>query len=262
MSTEAKLAAAAPPAGSRVLIVGGCGAIGRSLVDACLSLHHDVAIMDLAGSIEARPPAGNLKAVIPCDATDEAQVEAAFERLTTLWSAFDVLFFVAGFTLTPPRPSEQISGADWDAVLRGNLTSAHLVTRGAAPFLRGGNEPSIVTVSSGMGVVPLPGFSPYSAAKAGLIALTKGLALEQSPAIRVNAVAPSAIESDFMRGGLGRDNDSDGSWFNPEPYLPSIPLRRLATVEDVVGPMLFLASAAASFVTGQTLHINGGRFMA
>jgi len=244
------------------LIVGGCGAIGRGLVDACLSLNHDVAIMDLAVSIEKRPPAGNPRIVIPCDATEQGQVDAAFGTLASVWSAFDVLFFVAGFTLTPPRPSEQISGSDWDMVLRGNLTSAHLVTRAAAPFLREGNQPSIVTVSSGMGVVPIAGFSPYSAAKAGLIALTKGLAIEQSPVIRINAVAPSAIESDFMRGGLGREDDSDGGWFNPDPYLPSIPLRRLATVADVVAPMLFLASPAASFITGQTLHINGGRFMA
>jgi 3-oxoacyl-[acyl-carrier protein] reductase len=106
----------------------------------------------------------------------------------------------------------------------------------------------------------LKGYGPYAAAKAGVIALTKTLAVEAAPEIRANAVAPSAILTDFMKGGLGR-GDSDGSWFDPTPYLPLIPLRRLAQVEDVVGPILFLASPAAAFMTGQTVHVNGGRFM-
>lgn len=261
MTASGAFAGTVPPAGTRVLIVGGCGAIGRGLVDACTGLGHEVAVMDLPRSIEERPPTGDTAVVLPCNATDPAQVESAFAGLAAAWGALDVLFFVAGFTLTPPRPTEQIDAEQWDEVLRGNLTSAHLVTRAALPLLRKGNQAGIVTVSSGMGVVALPGFGPYSAAKAGLIALTKTLALEHAPSIRVNGVAPSAIDSDFMRGGLGR-TDSDGSWFNPAPYVPSIPLGRLAEVTDVIGPMLFLASPAATFVTGQTLHINGGRFMA
>jgi NAD(P)-dependent dehydrogenase (short-subunit alcohol dehydrogenase family) len=144
--------------------------------------------------------------------------------------------------------------------MHGNLTTAHLVIRAALPLLRRGNHPSIVTVSSGLGVSVLRGFGPYAAAKAGLIALTKTVALEAAPALRANAIAPSAILTDFMSGGLGR-HDSDGDWFDPAPYIPLIPLQRLAEVDDVVGAVLFLASPAASFITGQTIHINGGRYM-
>jgi 3-oxoacyl-[acyl-carrier protein] reductase len=86
------------------------------------------------------------------------------------------------------------------------------------------------------------------------------VALEGAPALRANAVAPSAIVTDFMTGGLGR-HDSDGTWFDPSPYIPLIPLQRLADVDDVVGTVLFLASPAAGFITGQTIHVNGGRFM-
>jgi 3-oxoacyl-[acyl-carrier protein] reductase len=247
-----------PPPGTRVAVAGGCGGIGRAVVSACQELGHRVAVFDLPQSMEAYPSSADL--VVQINATDEATVRRGFQRLEAAFDALDALVFLIGFTLTPPRPTSEINSLDWDEVVRGNLASAHLVTREALPLLRRGNAPSIVTVSSGLGVSVLGGYGPYAASKAGLIALTKTLATENSPTIRANTVAPSAIRTDFMKGGLGRI-DSDGSWFDPTPYVPMIPLGRLAEVRDVVGPILFLASPAAAFVTGQTLHVNGGRFM-
>jgi 3-oxoacyl-[acyl-carrier protein] reductase len=247
-----------PPPGTRVAIAGGCGGIGRAVASACRDLDHRVAVLDLPQSLEAYPPSADL--IVQINATDETQVRNGFQRLSTAFDALDVLVFLIGFTLTPPRPTPEVEGADWDEVLRGNLTTAHLVSREALPLLRRGSMPNIVTVSSGLGVSVLRGYGPYAAAKAGVIALTKTLAIENAPVIRANAVAPSAIVTDFMKGGLGR-GDSDGSWFDPTPYLPMIPLQRLAEVDDIVGPILFLASPAAAFLTGQTLHVNGGRFM-
>ncbi len=247
-----------PPPGTRVAIAGGCGGIGRAVASACNELDHRVAVLDLPQSLQAHPPCADL--IVQLDATDETQVRNGFQRLGAAFDAIDVLIFLIGFTLTPPRPTENVEATDWDAVMRGNLTSAHLVSREALPLLRRGSRPNIVTVSSGLGVSVLRGYGPYAAAKAGVIALTKTLAIEHAPTIRANAVAPSAILTDFMKGGLGR-GDSDGSWFDPNPYLPMIPLQRLAEVEDIVGPILFLASPAAAFLTGQTLHVNGGRIM-
>jgi 3-oxoacyl-[acyl-carrier protein] reductase len=194
------------------------------------------------------------------NATRAEDVATAFAQVEALFDGLDILIFLVGFTLTPPRPTTEIDEAQWNEVLDGNLTTAHLVIRRALPLLRRGNKPSIVTVSSGLGVSVMRGFGPYAAAKAGLIALTKTVALEAAPGLRANAVAPNAIQTDFMTGGLGR-HDSDGKWFDPSPYIPLIPLQRLADVDDIVGVVLFLGSPAAGFITGQTIHVNGGRFM-
>jgi 3-oxoacyl-[acyl-carrier protein] reductase len=236
-----------------VAVAGGAGGIGRAVVSACCDLGHRVAVLDLPQALKAHP--SNAELALPMDAGDADQVRDAFRCVQEKFEALDVLLFLVGFTLTPPRPTAEVEGADWDDVVRGNLGSAHLVTRAAQ-----GVAASIVTVSSGLGVSVLHGYGPYAAAKAGVIALTKTLAVENAPAIRANAVAPSAILTDFMKGG-GRSGRSDGTWFDPTPYLPSIPMRRLADISDVIGPMLFLASPAASFMTGQTLHVNGGRYM-
>jgi 3-oxoacyl-[acyl-carrier protein] reductase len=247
-----------PGPGSRVAVVGGCGGIGRAVVDACKDLALRTAVLDLPQSVEKYPL--DVEVLVPMNATRAADVDEAFARVEAIFDGLDLLVFLVGFTLTPPRPTSEIDEAQWSEVLHGNLTTAHLVIRRALPLLRRGSKPNIVTISSGLGVSVLRGFGPYAAAKAGVIALTKTIALEAAPTLRANAVAPSAILTDFMTGGLGR-HDSDGKWFDPTPYVPLIPLQRLADVDDVVGAVLFLASPAAGFVTGQTIHVNGGRFM-
>jgi 3-oxoacyl-[acyl-carrier protein] reductase len=258
MSTIGWASRTIPTPGSRVAIVGGCGGIGRAVVAACKELALRIAVLDLPQSIQKHPL--DVELIAPMDATNAQAVDGAFMEVAAKFDGIDVLVFAVGFTLTPPRPTTEIDEQQWGEVLNGNLTSAHLVIHRALPVLRRGTRPNIVTISSGLGVSVLRGFGPYAAAKAGLIALTKTVALEGAPTLRANAVAPSAIVTDFMTGGLGR-HDSDGKWFDPTPYIPLIPLQRLADVDDVVGTVLFLASPAAGFITGQTIHVNGGRFM-
>jgi len=260
MSADTGWAArAVPPPGTRVVVAGGCGGIGRVVVAACRELGHRVAVLDLPGSIELHPP--DVELIVPTDAADAAQVNSAFEIVAAKFGAIDLLAFLVGFTLTPPRHTVEIDGDQWEDVLRGNLTSAHLVTRAAIPHLRRGTAPNIVLISSGLGVVVLRGYGPYAAAKAGVIALTKALAIEHAPHIRANAIAPAAIVTDFMKGGLAIGATGDDSWFNPAAYIPLLPMGRMAEPADVVGPLLFLASDAASYITGQTIHVNGGRYM-
>jgi 3-oxoacyl-[acyl-carrier protein] reductase len=247
-----------PAPGTRVAIAGGTGGIGRALVDACCDLGLRVAVLDLPAGLAAHPSKAEF--TFAMDASDPKQVSAAFGAVEEKFAALDILLFLVGFTLTPPRATAEIDAADWDEVVRVNLTGAHLVSRAALPLLKRGRMANIVMISSGLGFSVLHGYGPYAAAKAAVVALTKTLAVENAPTIRANAVAPSAILTDFMKGG-GRAGRSDGTWFDPTPYLPSIPMRRLAEVDDVIGPMLFLGSPAAAFMTGQTLHVNGGRFM-
>ncbi len=108
---------------------------------------------------------------------------------------------------------------------------------------------------------PSPGYGSYGVAKAGVIALTKLVAAEEAPLIRANAVAPAAVDTAFLRGGTAHGAPGQEMRLDLDAYLRTVPLARLATPEDVVGPILFLLSPAARYVTGQTLHINGGSLM-
>ena len=248
----------APPAGTRIAIAGGCGGIGRPLVRACLDNDLRVAVLDLPASLERHPPPAGVQPV-PLDATDPARVDAAFAALGA-WHGLDVLVSLVGFTLTPPVSLLEATPAQWDEVQAGNLRAAWLLARAAAPLLHQAGGGCIVNTASMLAINPLPGFGPYAAAKAGLVALTKGLAHELAPRIRVNAVAPSAVHTAFMGGGTGRGGDEGGDdWFAAGQAYAQIPLGRLAEPEDVVGPILFLASDAARFITGQVLGVNGGR---
>ena len=206
-----------PARGSRAAIVGGCGGIGRAVVAACKDIGVRTAVLDLPQSIERHPQ--DVELTVPLDATRAQDVRAGFQKVEAFFGCLDHLIFLVGFTLTPPRPTVEIDEEQWSEITQGNLTTAHLVIREALPLLRRGNKPSIVTISSGLGVSVLRGFGPYAAAKAGLIALTKTVALEGAPVLRANAVAPSAILTDFMGGVLGR-HDSDGGGSIPRPTFP------------------------------------------
>ncbi|TBY02483.1 SDR family oxidoreductase [Rhizobium laguerreae] len=108
----------------------------------------------------------------------------------------------------------------------------------------------------------MPGMSAYAASKGGLISLTKAFAAELAPTVRANSVAPGAVDTDFLSGGTGRVEDKGArSWFDDisAKYVASIPLGRVANEQDVVGPMLFLAGQGSRYMTGQVLHLNGGR---
>src|SRR6185503_1207035 len=129
----------APP-GTRVVVAGGAGDIGRAVVDACLANGHEVAVLDLRLSLEKHPPPAPTKA-IALDATDAAAVEAAFGEIAAAWGAVDALVFLIGFTLTPPVRIDALAPAQWDEVIAGNLRSAYLVARAALPLLHRGRDP-------------------------------------------------------------------------------------------------------------------------
>ena len=247
-------------AGMRIALVGGCGGIGRALAAAVRDSGARIAVLDLPQSILAHPPQAEV--VLPVDATDEAQVDAAFARLAADFGALDALVNLAGFSLGA-RPVAETTNAAWGEVLNGNLNSVFLCCRAALPLLHRGQDAAIVNLASGLGVKPFPGHGPYSVAKAGIIQLTRLLAQENAPRVRVNAVAPGAVDTAFLRGGTGRGGDDPSleQHVDSSAYLRGVPLGRLAQADDVVGPVLFFLSDAARYVTGQTLHVNGGGLM-
>lgn len=245
----------APARGSRVLVAGGCGGIGRELVAALLDAGVAVAIFDLPSSITRHPPPDGVQ-VISLDASHAAEVDAAFASLDTRWpEGFDGFVNLVGFA-ADRVPLDQQPIAEWQRVVDGNLGSSYLLNRAAIPRLARKGGGAVVNVASGLATRVMPGFGPYSASKAALIALTKAVAVENAPAIRANAVAPAAIDTDFLVGGTGRDRTE--SHLDRDNYVKLIPMKRLGVPADVVGPILFLLGPASGYMTGQTLYINGG----
>jgi len=248
----------APGEGARVAVVGGSGRVGSAIVAALMATGAMVAVLDLPGSLATCPPAGGVRA-IPLDASDPASVAVAFAGLAD-WRALDACVVLAGFaTRCCTETSRTAHG--WEAMVSDNLRGAFMVARGALPLLRHGREPALVLTAAELGECAAPAFSPYAAAKAGVIALTRSLALEAAPLIRVNCVAPGAIQA-----GLS-ESKPETALPRPRPVMmeshaETVPLRRLAIVEDVAGPVLFLLGPAARYITGQTLHVDGGLVMA
>lgn len=248
-----------PRSGSRLLVVGGCGGMGRTLVAAARSLGLEVAVLDMARSLEAfPPPAGTWSRA--CDVTDEADVQAAFGALAKDWGFLDGLVNLAGYTGERIR-IEDMPTAEWDAIVNTDLRGMFLVARAAAPLLRraeaAGRQPAAVLAASTFGVrVPHVGYGPYAASKAGVINLVRALATEWAPGIRVNGLAPGVVDTAFLQGGTGRPEKS--TRLDMDRFVAGVPLARLGTPMEIATVLLFLLSPAASYITAQTLHVNGG----
>ncbi len=250
-----------PPKGTRIAVVGGCGGIGRALVGASLEIGMKVAVLDLPSSLQRHtPPNTCLQHAI--DATDEVSVNAAFDAIDQAWGGLDVMVNLCGFT-NEFEPVAEMTSDTWDEITDGNLRSAFLCVRAALPLLKKSGHGAIINTASGLAYKGLAGTSPYGAAKAGVIALSKSLANENAPDIRVNVIAPGAVDTAFLRGGTSRTGDDENhpTHINTERYADATPMKRLAVVDDVVAPILFLSGDASRFITGQVIHINGGGFM-
>ena len=243
----------------RLAVLGGCGGIGRELVASARRRGLRVAVLDLAVSLERHPPGEGVLGV-PIDATDVNSVSQAFNQLEKEWGALDGFVNLCGF-MHDNQPLQAMPSATWNDIVDGNLNSMYIAAQAALPLLAKGEGSSIVHASSGLAQYIRPGFGAYAAAKAGVIALTKTLALENAPNVRVNAVAPSAVDTAFLRGGTGRSNENEALHVDMDTYVQAIPIKRIATPPDIVEPMIFLLSDASAYMTGQVLWINGGAYM-
>lgn len=250
-----------PARGSKMVIAGGCGGIGRELVAQAVAHGVEVTVLDLPRSIVPEHCIEGAR-YISFDARDEASIRAAVSSIGDQWKRVDAFVFLCGYPILPRRPLAEVSLSAWNDLMQVNLTSAYLLANGLLPLLRESEWPSITTVASSLGYQVMPGMGAYATSKGALVSLTKALAMELAPKIRVNAVAPGAVETDFLGGGTGREElGNDRSWFDTmsDKYVSAVPLGRVAEPSDVVGPILFLAGRGAAYMTGQVLHLNGGR---
>jgi NAD(P)-dependent dehydrogenase (short-subunit alcohol dehydrogenase family) len=242
--------------GRTALVTGGSRGIGRAIALGLAEAGADVAPVarsreDVEATAEAVRERGPEARVATADVTDRTAVEAAFETVRGELGPVDVVVNNAGVNpdgaLGTP---ERVDDESFEFVLDVNLEGAFRCARAAVEELRD-REGCIVNVASVGGLVGLPRQHPYVASKHGLAGLTKSLALDLAPDVRVNCLAPG-----YVATGLTEDLQSD------EDLAASIrdrtPLDRFAEPEEIAGPAVFLASPAASYVTGAVLTADGG----
>ena len=243
-----------PVPGSRVAVVGGCGGMGRVLVRALLDTGVQVAVLDLPASLAQNPPPPQTLA-LAIDGSDAGSVEAAFAVLAARWPHLDGFVNLAGF-FKGFLPISELPIDVFDETIAGNLRCHFLCARAALPLLHRSGQGSLVSVASTMAVDVVKNYTHYGMAKAGIVGMVKGLARENAPRVRVNAVAPGLTNTAFLTGGTGREQIFDGI---PEAvYAKRVPMKRMAQPQDMAGPILFLLGAASAFVNGEMLIVDGG----
>ncbi len=187
--------------------------------------------------------------VCPLDVTQAGLLEAAFEQTQSRFGGIDHLVPAAG--IYRPAPMATMTDAEWAATISINLDAVFRTCRAALPHLRDGG--SIVNIASIAGHRGSASHTHYSASKGAILAFSRALAGEVAPRLRVNTVSPGIIATP-MTTDLVRDRG--------ERLLAQTPLGRFGTADEVAGVIAFLCSNLASFVTGETIHVNGGLYMA
>lgn len=232
------------------LITGGSRGIGKACALELASAGYDVAINYVGNEDAANATVEELKAVgadaiaLKFDVTDKEAVEAGVQAVMDKFGRLDVLVNNAG--ITRDGLFMRMSAENWEAVINTNLNSAFYVSNPVVKIMMKQRSGAIVNMASISGVFGNAGQANYSAAKAGLIGLTKSLAKELgSRNIRVNAVAPGFIQTDMTK-----DLNLDG-------IVDHIPLKRLGEVQDIAKTVKFLAEDA-TYITGQVLQVDGG----
>ncbi len=239
--------------GRMALVTGASGGIGGAVARALYAAGATVA---LSGTREAPLEAlaaelGDRAHCVPCDLSDAVAADALPGRAADAMGGLDILINNAG--ITRDGLMMRMSDADWQAVLDVNLTATFRLSRGVLRGMMKARWGRIVNVTSVIGSTGNPGQANYAASKAGVAAMSKSLAHEvASRGITVNCIAPGFIET-AMTDKLG---DAQRT-----AILAQVPAGRMGTGEEVAAAALFLASPEAAYVTGTTLHVNGGLAM-
>jgi 3-oxoacyl-[acyl-carrier protein] reductase len=236
--------------GRKALVTGGTRGIGREITLALARAGADVVVCYRKDGEHVEQLARELKEiagdhhVVRADVSDTADVRALADECRARFGGLDVVVNNAG--VISHEPFERLAVDEWRRVLDTNLTGAYLVAQAALPLLRTGG--SIVNIGSRVATVGIPLRAHYTAAKAGLIGLTRSLCKELGPrGIRVNLVAPGVIATEAELSEEVRAR-----------YEGMTALRRLGAPADVAAVVCFLASDLAAYVTGETIHVDGG----
>ncbi|MFZ5854165.1 MAG: SDR family NAD(P)-dependent oxidoreductase [Chloroflexota bacterium] len=233
------------PAGRVALVTGAGGGLGRAIV----------AALEAEGWMVAG--ATHRGGEFAADLADPAAPDRLVERVIDRFGRLDLL--VPNHAAMGMAPVEVHPVEDWWRIVDTNLSGSFRLARAAAPHLLAGGG-SIVFISSEWGVTGWPGASAYAASKAGLIGLTKALARELAPEVRVNAVAPGVIDTPQLQVDAAAAGVPIGEI--RRRYAAAAPLRRIATPDEIAATVICLVSPAGGYYTGQVLQPNGGTTMA
>jgi 3-oxoacyl-[acyl-carrier protein] reductase len=239
--------------GKKALVTGATGGIGKAIATA---LHAQGATVCLSGTRaavldEIKAGLGERAHAVACNLSDPADVEKLVPAAEEAMGGLDILVNNAG--ITRDNLAMRMKPEDWQAVLDVNLTAAFTLIKASMRGMMKARWGRVINITSVVGVTGNPGQANYAASKAGMIGMSKSLAHElASRNITVNCIAPGFIET-AMTDEL---NDKQ-----KEAILGSVPAGRLGQADEIAAGAVYLASAEAAYVTGQTLHINGGMAM-
>ncbi len=248
---------AAPLQGKTALVTGAATGIGRAVAIALAASGARVAVNHLGRAHDARQVVREIAAAgasaieVEANVASAAKVERMVGKVEDALGPVDILVNNAGVILE--KPFAETTEEDWDFVLDTDLRSVFLCCRAVLPSMQARGAGVVINVASELGVIGRERYAPYCAAKAGVIGLTRALAREFAPQIRVNAIAPGPVETPML----------SLEHMSPEVLAreQAIPARRVGQPDEIAGTAVFLASEQASFYYGQVLSPNGGAWI-
>jgi NAD(P)-dependent dehydrogenase (short-subunit alcohol dehydrogenase family) len=242
--------------GEIAIITGGARGIGKAVAELFVSQGACVVICDLEPEpgVEVGRQLGDRARFVTADVSVESDVVAVVDACVQSFGSPSILVSNAGVNAN--FDATTMTTDDWDRFMGVDLKAAWLFAKHVLPHMRAAGAGAIVNVASMHAFVTLEGFFPYAAAKSGLIGLTRSMALDYGPhGIRVNAVAPGFIRTRLVQDSIDRNPDPAAAERN---MVAGVALRRIGEAGEVAKAIRFLASADASYITGTTIHIDGG----
>lgn len=241
------------------IVTGGSRGIGRGIVELLAARGYRVLFTYASRETEANAAvaavnkAGGTAKAMRANVAEAASAQAVANSALDAWSRIDVLVNNAG-THLPGLTLADTPAAEWDRVLRTNLYGPFHLVQAVLPTMRAQNSGQIVNISSNVTQRLPANYGVYTISKAGLDAFTRILAKEEGPhGVRVNAVAPGPIRTDMLAESMAKMGPEKA-----KAFVESVPLRRAGEPAEIAEVVAFLASDAASYLTGQTLYVNGG----
>lgn len=235
--------------GRRIVVTGAASGMGRDIANVFSAQGARVALLDRDADTIAALSKDLHAPGLACDVSDRDAVASAIEAAAKAMDGIDGIVNAAG--VLNITPFSDLSCESWDRMMAVNLDGPANIVRSALPMLRASGKATIVNIASVSGIMPMLGTSGYSASKAGLIMLTRCLAMELGPDIRANTICPGSVKTEMTRF----------MWENPEHVARAsqrVALNRLGETSDISSVALFLTTDDSAFMTGAWLPVDGG----